>query len=140
MNRKFIFLLLSTVLIYSSSGAQNIQFQEGILLKSGTSLRIGNVEVLNKQSRATVRSNIYGVFKIPAHAGDTLQFKSDTYQGTECVVADSNDRVIYMSPIIQLAEVTIQENSLKSEIRETQLGYRRKSVFYTGTPHYITCF
>ena len=41
-----------------------------------------------------------------------------------------------MQPVIQLNEVVVKENSLAADIKEVQRGYREKSVFYTGTPHY----
>lgn len=120
--------------------AQNSQIQKGILFKSTTSLRIGSVIVLNKRTLTQARSNIYGVFSIPSKSGDTLQFKSDNYQMTEFAVKDFTDQVIFMAPIIQLGEVVIKESSLKSDIKEVQRGYREKSVFYTGTPHYYYLF
>jgi hypothetical protein len=52
------------------------------------------------------------------------------------VVNDFADKIVYLAPVIQLNEVVVNESSLKSEIREVQRGYREKSVFYTGTPHY----
>lgn len=137
---KFILLLVIGVVQLSPLFAQNSQIQNGILFKSGTSLRIGSVIVLNKRTLTQARSNIYGVFKIASKSGDTLQFKSDIYQTTEFTVQDFTDKVIFMTPVIQLSEVVIKENSLKSDIKEVQRGYREKSVFYTGRPHYYYLF
>ena len=135
---KFSILYLISFVSLNQLFAQNIQ--KGILFKNGTSLRIGSVIVLNKRTLTQARSNIYGVFSMSSKAGDTLQFKSDNYQTTEFTVQDFTDKVVFMTPIIQLDEVVIKENSLKSDIKEVQRGYREKSVFYTGTPHYYYLF
>lgn len=136
--KKISILYLISVVSLNQLFAQNIQ--KGILFKNGTSLKIGSIIVLNKRTLTQARSNIYGVFSISASAGDTLQFKSDNYQTTEFTVQDFTDKVVFMTPIIQLDEVVIKENSLKSDIKEVQRGYREKSVFYTGTPHYYYFF
>jgi hypothetical protein len=81
-----------------------------------------------------------GVFNIPAATGDTLTFTSDNFQVADFVVTDGADKIVYLTPVIQLDEVVIKEYSLKSDIREVQRGYREKSVFYTGTPHYYYLF
>lgn len=120
--------------------AQTSQIQKGILFKSGSSMRIGSVVILNKRTLTQARSDIYGTFSITSKSGDTLQFKSDNYQITEFAVKDFTDQVIFMAPVVQLSEVEIKETSLKSDIKEVQRGYREKSVFYTGTPHYYYFF
>ncbi|MEN0055205.1 MAG: hypothetical protein AAGC65_16140 [Mucilaginibacter sp.] len=120
--------------------AQQPQKQQGLLLKSAGDIRLGNVAVLNKRSGVAVKSNTVGVFNIAAISGDTLQFTSSGYLSGECVVTDLLDKIIYLQPVIELPEVIVKENSLLQEIRETQLGYRKKSVFYTGTPHYYYLF
>jgi hypothetical protein len=139
-NKKLILLCVIGAVNLCPLFAQNIQIQKGILFKRGTNLRLGSVVVLNKRTMTQARSNIYGVFSIASQSGDTLQFKNDNFQATEFVVKDFADQVIFMVPIIQLGEVVIKENSLKSDIKEVQRGYREKSVFYTGTPHYYYLF
>ncbi|WP_183566762.1 hypothetical protein [Mucilaginibacter sp. SP1R1] len=115
---------------------QVVKVQQGLVFKSGTAVRLGSVRVVNKQSKIAVTSNTVGVFTIAAIKGDTLQFVNDSYLSTDIVVTDLADTVVYLQPVIQLAEVVIKEKSLIQEIREAQKGYRKKSVFYTGTPHY----
>jgi len=120
--------------------AQNTPMQQGLLLKTGTNIRLGNIAILNKRSRARAISSTLGVFSISALTGDTLIFASDNFQTTDFVVSDLSDKIIYMEPVIQLSEVTVKEYSLMSDIKEVQRGYREKSVFYTGTPHYYYLF
>src|ERR1700754_1165945 len=135
--------ILSCIICIAAFGgatAQSPQIQQGLLLKNAGAVRLGNVDVLNKRSRIIVKSNIIGVFSIAATPGDTLQFTSSGYLSGEFVVTDFSDKIVYLQPVIELAEVTVKENSLLKEIRETQQGYRKKSVFYTGTPHYYYLF
>jgi hypothetical protein len=127
-------MFLSTV--FSAADAQTVKVQQGLLLKRGTNIRLGSVQVLNRRSHVKARSNTVGVFNIPATTGDTLIFESDNFQSANFVVTDLADKIVYLQPVIQLNEVVIKEYSLKSDIKEVQRGYREKSVFYTGTPHY----
>jgi len=137
--------ILSLLLLFSSSAfievtAQTPTVQQGLILKRETSIRLGSIQVLNKRTKDRARSSTLGVFSIKAAIGDTLNFGSDNYQLTNFVVTDFTDKVIYMAPVIQLNEVIIKENSLKRDIAEVQQGYRKQSVFYTGTPHYYYLF
>ncbi|MDN3550336.1 hypothetical protein [Mucilaginibacter aquaedulcis] len=122
------------------ASAQQPHVQQGLVLKNASAMRLGSVSVINKHSGIKVRSNTIGVFSIAAIPGDTLQFTDPNYLSTEFVVTDLSDKIIYLQPLIELAEVVVKGNTLLQEIRETQLGYRKKSVFYTGTPHYYYLF
>lgn len=125
---------------FNAVGAQATKMQRGLLLKSGTNIRLGSVQVYDRQSGAKARSNTAGMFDIPAATGDTLTFTSDNFQATDLVVTDLADKIVYLAPVIQLDEVVVKEYSLKRDIAEVQRGYREKSVFYTGTPHYYYLF
>ena len=137
--KPFIFIYIICVAAFDRAMAQQNKIQ-GLVLSSAGNARLGDVEVLNKHSGVTVRSNTIGVFNIDATPGDTLQFASPNYLSAKLVVADLLDKIVYLQPVIELAEVVVREKSLLNEIRETQKGYRKKSVFYTGTPHYYYLF
>jgi hypothetical protein len=116
--------------------AQELKVQQGLLLKFGSNIRLGGVKILNKRNRVRTLSNTAGVFNIQAVAGDTLSFVSDDYQHVDFMVTDMLDKVVYMQSITRLDEVVVKESSLKSDINEAMRGYREKSVFYNGNPHY----
>jgi hypothetical protein len=137
---KKIILCCAAVVFALGGAAQNTPMQQGMVLKIATNIRLGNIGVLNKRNRARTISSTLGVFSISAQTGDTLVFASDNFQLTDFVVSDLSDKIIYMAPIIQLSQVNIKEYSLLSDIKEVQRGYREKSVFYTGTPHYYYLF
>jgi hypothetical protein len=139
-HRKLIPPCLFLAVAFNAVGAQPIKIQRGLLLKSGTDLKLGSVQIYDKRSGAKARSNTVGVFNIPAAVGDTLTFTSDNFQATDIIVTDLADKIVYLAPVIQLDEVVVKEYSLKKDIAEVQRGYREKSVFYTGTPHYYYLF
>jgi len=120
----------------SFCNAQAISQQQGLLLKSGTNIRLGSVRVLDKRTGTRAMSNTAGVFNIAASIGDTLTFSADNLQKKDVLISDFNDKIIYLDPAIQLNEVAIRENALKNNINEAMRGYREKSVFYNGNPHY----
>jgi len=131
-------ILFVGILLFGAFGlsAQIAPRQQGLLLKSGTAIRLGSVQILNKRTRDRAWSGTTGVFAIPAVAGDTINFTSDNFQPVDFVVTDLSDKIIYLQAAIQLNEVVIKENSIKTDIKEVMRGYREKSVFYNGSPHY----
>lgn len=120
--------------------AQTSKNQQGLLLKAGSNIRLGSIQVLNKRNQARAKSNTAGVFSIAAIQGDTLEFSSEGFENKIFLVTDLTDKIIYLSFITQLPEVQVKEYSLKYDLTEAKAGYRRKSVFYTGTPHYYYLF
>lgn len=134
--KKISLLVLATLIVIKVTNAQILKVQQGLLIKSGSSIRLGSVQVINKQSKVRAKTNIYGAFDILALAGDTLEFLDNDFQTNYFVVTDFTDKIIYLDPVIELSEVVIKENSMNAEFNEVRRGYRSKSVFYTGTPHY----
>lgn len=134
-NKTIIALVLVAITIVNAN-AQNEKVQQGLLLKTSTGIRLGGIQILNKRTLSKTRSSTFGVFNITASQGDTLSFTGDNLQSKNIIIADFADKVIYLDPAIQLDEVVVKEYSIKSDIKEVQRGYREKSVFYIGTPHY----
>ncbi len=48
--------------VFITANAQSMKVQRGLLLKGGTNIRLGSVQVLDKRSHAKARSNTVGVF------------------------------------------------------------------------------
>jgi hypothetical protein len=133
---RLLLLFLFFLLIYSRVIGQAQKVQQGLVYKTGTSMRLGSVQVFNKRNLIKVKSNIYGVFTIPASAGDTLEISCADYNSNEFIVTDFTDRVCFLKPAIALSGVVIKESPVQADLNEVKRGYRKKSVFYTGTPHY----
>ena len=134
-NRIRLFGLLSLIGSGFAKG-QSLQVQKGLCYKTATSIRLGSVQILNKHTAFIAKSNIYGDFRIPAYTGDTLEMSCAGYTKTTFVVTDLSDKVLFLDPVISLPEVVIKETSVQADLNSVKRGYRKKSVFYTGTPHY----
>jgi hypothetical protein len=134
-NRLFL-LCLGFLSVYGQANAQSAKVQQGLFYKAGTSIRLGSVQILNKQNSVTAISNIYGTFSIPAAAGDTLEISCAGYNDTQFIVGDLTDKAFFLKPALALSGVVIKETSVQADLNEVKRGYREKSVFYTGTPHY----
>lgn len=114
--------------------AQDSRVQQGVLFKKGTSVRVANAEVFNKNIQALVRSNGLGVFTILASAGDTLLISGPGYTSQQFIVVDMKDVFIYLQPGNMLDEVLVTGKSLQQEQREIQDAFRSKGVYYGGKP------
>jgi hypothetical protein len=134
-NSIFLFCLLSLICPGLAKG-QSAQIQKGMCYKKGTGIRLSGVQIVNKQTSFVAKSNIYGDFSIPASPGDTLKISCAGYSETEFAVTDLSDNILYLDPIISLPEVVIKETSVQADLNSVKRDYRKKSVFYTGTPHY----
>lgn len=126
--------------ICNQSNAQLKEAQQGILYKAETDIRLGNVQIFNKRSLAIAKSNMYGMFSIPASVGDTLEISCAGYNNAELAVNDFADKIFFLKPVIALPGVVIKETSVQADLDEVKRGYRKKSVFYIGTPHYYYLF
>jgi hypothetical protein len=120
----------------SLSWAQPIHLQQGIVFKARTSLRLSGVRIVDKRTSATAQSNLYGGFSIAASVNDTLRITCDGYTSSQFVVTDLADKMVFLDPAYSLPEVVIKENTVLADLNSVKRGYRKKSVFYTGTPHY----
>lgn len=123
---------------FHAEGQQD-SVQNGLLFKKGTGIRLSGIRVQNKRNSAMTNSTIIGTFSIPARKGDTLEITGDGYENSSSIT-DLNDRIIFLKPQILLSEVVIKENTIGADLNATQNGYRKKGVFYTGTPHYYYLF
>ena len=137
---KLFNLCLFLLVFVSQSNAQSKKAQQGILYKAGTDIRLGNAQILNKRSLAIVKSNMYGMFSIPASVGDTLEISCDGYNNAELEVNDFTDKVFFLKSATALPGVVIKETSVQADLDQVKRDYRKKSVFYTGTPHYYYLF
>jgi hypothetical protein len=137
---KIFNLCLFLLVICNQSNAQSKKAQQGILYKTGTDIRLGNVQIFNKRSLAIAKSNMYGMFSIPASVGDTLEISCAGYNNTELAVNDFADKAFFLKPATTLPGVVIKETSVQADLDEVKRGYRKKSVFYTGKPHYYYLF
>lgn len=138
--RKLILLLVIFLFFAKVSNGQLVKMQQGIIYKQNSGIRLGSVKVTNKQSHAITQSNLYGLYSIMAAVGDSLELTGAGFQTGSVVITDFLTKVSYLIPSAELLEVMIKGNSLLADLQEVKTGYRNKSVFYTGTPHYYYLF
>jgi len=137
MHTKKLFLIGFLLVIWASlSRAQTMHEQQGMVFKAGTNLRLSGARIVNRRTLATAQSDLYGGFSIPASVNDTLAVTCDGYTSTQFVITDLLDKVLFLQPVYSLPEVVIKENTVLADLNSAKRGYRKKSVFYTGTPHY----
>src|ERR1700742_4166926 len=113
---KTILIVLILLYLHSAVGAQQLLNIKGILFKKSSSDRISQAVITDMKSQVAMMSDELGGFTIKASAGDTLLITKNSYTPQKVVVANSNDIVIYMQPVIQLGEVTIKGQTTKQEL------------------------
>lgn len=127
----FSFLLFSIAI---SVSAQETFLLKGLIFRTASSQRIGNVSIENKKSGGMVFSDEWGNFSIKASLNDTLLFQKEGFSEQEKVISLRQNLVIYLITVQVLDEVVVREKSKKLEQKEIFEGYRSKGVFYNGNP------
>ena len=135
LNHRTLFLF-SFILVFSSATiqAQTDKVQQGVVFKKGTNIRISNAEIVNRNSKARVSSNDFGIFRIVASANDTLEISGVGYLAQIFVVKDFTDIIVNLLPAAELLEVQVREKTIKQELEEARSSYRSKGVYYKGKP------
>jgi len=126
-----IYILIYSVSIANAQAQKNIQ---GVVFRKGTTVRIGNAKVYNKNPGYSIVTDNLGLFNILASEGDTIKITHDGYLDHEFRVADFKDIFIYLQPSTLLSEVTIRGESVKRGLKEVQDSYRKKGIYYKGKP------
>lgn len=104
----------------------------GFVCTRGTSVRLAQVMVTNKSKHVVVFTDEYGVFKIKAAIGDSLEFNKTDYTVVTLPVIGLPDMVVFMQQVIHLSQVTIMGQTKKQELAEYMDGYRKKGVYNGG--------
>jgi hypothetical protein len=133
---KLLLISLSQFICPILSLAQSSHVQQGMVLKAGTDMRLSGAQIVDKRSLAITQSNLHGGFFIEALVNDTLEATREGYTIARFVVTDFTDKLVFLEPAYTLPEVAIKANTLLADLNSAKRGYRKKSVFYTGTPHY----
>lgn len=132
--KKLFFVFLITVTALAVAQAQTATVQRGVVFKKGTNTRISKAEIFNKNTRAQVKSDDFGIFSILSSVNDTLQISGVGYVTQIFIVKDFKDAIIYMQSDNELQEIHVREKSIKQELEEAKNSYRSKGVYYKGKP------
>lgn len=139
MKQVLIVFLIASQLICSVGSllyAQEPAVRGLIMEKSGVS-KLASVYIINKRTKRTSQSDEYGLFRIPASKGDTLNFSKSGYTDLIVVLPDLSDLVLRLQPVIKLSEVMVQGQSKRQELDEIKEQYRKKGSYYAGKPPWL---
>jgi hypothetical protein len=114
--------------------AQKVITINGMIYRYKTSDRIAQATVTDLKSGIIMMSDELGAFNIQASVGDTLVFNRVDYSQQKLAVKGPVDMIIYMQPIIQLAEVAIKAQSKQGELNDVVNTYRSKGLYFDGKP------
>lgn len=132
---KSISLISASLLISSLAYAQGDFQLNGVVMESGSSIRIALAEISNKRSGFTVGSNDLGLFQIKAQVGDTLLIVKRNYADRQVVVQSARDMIAYLNLSgTNLNQVDIRGQSKKAELDAIRKDFRDKGSFYAGKP------
>lgn len=131
--RKYLFIVAACCLAFAGH-AQNTYNLRGYVCTKGTSVRVSQVLVTNKQTKAIMVTDQLGGFTIKASLGDTLEFNKPDFTTTQQVVMGPSDLVIVMQQVIHLSQVMIKGQTKQQELNEVMGDYRSKGIYYNGKP------
>jgi hypothetical protein len=106
---------------------------KGVVYKSLSSERISEVFITNLRTKGVAISDARGNFSIDAGITDTLQFIKKGFTPQQQQVS-SYGMVVYMQPVVQLAEVQIYGQTKKQELSGILNDYRSKGLYFDGKP------
>lgn len=131
-----ILLIFPFFLVISTFVHAQGEFQlNGVVMESGSSIRIALAEITNKRSGFTVGSNDLGLFQIKAIVGDTLVIIKRNYADRQIIVLSNKDMIAYLNLSgTTLDQVDIRGQSKKAELNAIKKDFRDKGSFYAGKP------
>jgi hypothetical protein len=132
--RRYILLSLVAISLTLRVSGQQIFTIRGVTSKNLSAERVAQVVINNLRSKDFMESDDLGWFAIKAAIGDTLLFTKRDYTQQKIVIKSSGDLPVYMQPVIQLAEVTIQGQTKRQELNEVMGDYKKDGTFYNGKP------
>lgn len=130
--RKLLFII--PLVMACKASAQQEFTVNGVLYKASTSERISQAVITDLKSNVIMMSDELGGFNIKAAKGDTLLVNKSGFTPQKTVITGTGDLLIYLTPVKQLAEVTIKEKSEKQEMADVVNTYRSKGLYFDGKP------
>jgi len=132
LKKTFIFTLFAA---YSTiASAQEFQLS-GVIMESGSTIRVALAEITNKRTGFVVGSNDLGLFQIKASLGDTLVIVKRSFSDKQMVVLSNKAMIVYLNMGgTTLDQVNIKGQSKKMEMDAVKKDFRDQGVFYGGKP------
>ena len=134
MRYKIFTIILLCLSFLIQAHAQQTFVVRGVISRSVSVERIAQVLITNSRSRDIKMSDELGWFSIDAAIGDTLIFNKVNYTDQKVVITAKADIPVYMQPVIQLDQVTINGQTKRQELNEIMGEYRKQGIYYNGKP------
>jgi hypothetical protein len=131
--RRLILVLICFCLVLSASAQQPFTIRGTIFKRPGIE-RAAQILIRNLRSKDLMVCDELGGFSIKAAIGDTLLFSKTNFTDQKVVVTGPGDLLVYMQPVIKLAEVTIKGQTKRQELGEIMGQYHSEGTFYNGKP------
>lgn len=131
----FALLLGLGILLPVKGISQESGYIQGVVLESGTNLRVAHVTVKNQRNQVAVSTDNFGVFRISVSVGDTLEFSKLGYLSEKTLIHTLSDILIDLkSSSTVLETVTVERMSQEQELQDVMEGYKRHGVYSEGKP------
>ena len=106
----------------------------GVTYKKNSLQRVSQALITDLNSKTIMMSDELGMFSIKAAIGDTLLITKADFTPQKRVIISAEDMAVFLIPVIQLEQVTIQGQTKKQELNEVMGQYRSQGTFYAGKP------
>jgi hypothetical protein len=134
MRCKFFLITMFCLFFLLEAKAQETFVLKGVISRNISVERLAQVLITNLRTKNVMMSDELGWFSINAAIGDTLLFNKNNYTDQKVVIKEKGDIPVYMQPVIQLDQVTINGQSKKQELNDVMKDYHRQGIYYNGKP------
>lgn len=133
--KKWLLLIATCFIAFTLHAQTRIEHPiAGFVCTRGTTVRLAQVLVTNKNTNAIIVTDELGTFTIKAAIGDTLEFAKADYTPLKVLVNNTMDMMVPLQQVIHLKQVDVVGQTKQQEVKGVMDDYRKKGVYYGGKP------
>ncbi|QJD95788.1 hypothetical protein HH214_07845 [Mucilaginibacter robiniae] len=129
-----LLIVLCLSLLTSIALAQAPITVKGLVFNQSSAVRLAQVTIANRHNQTYATTNNLGEFSIQAAIGDSLMIFKAGFTEQKIAVKSTQDLMISLIPVTQLADVIIKSTSKRQEQQQTMDVYRSKGIYFDGKP------
>ncbi|QKJ31767.1 hypothetical protein HQ865_19005 [Mucilaginibacter mali] len=134
-HKKWLLLIVASCFAIGLRAQTRIEHNiAGFVCTRGTTVRVAQGLVTNKNTNAVIVTDELGSFTIKAAIGDTLEFAKTEYTPLKVLVNNTSDMVVFIQKAIMLKQVDIVGQTKQQEVNSYIDDYRKKGVYAGGKP------
>lgn len=134
-HKKWLLLIVATCFAFTLRAQTRIEHNiAGFVCTKGTTVRVAQVLVTNKNTNAIIVTDELGSFTIKAAIGDTLEFAKNDYTPLKILVNNAADMVVFIQAVVHLKQVDVVGQTKQQEVNSIMDDYRKKGVYAGGKP------